>query len=70
MVNLALARLPDSVRHDDGVRDDTLHVEPVIAPDGTTRAYLVWPAEAFEENVVEERREMRELSAAPFWQQP
>lgn len=54
------------------VRDEStlreVHVEPALAPDGKTRAYLIWPAEAFEENVVEERREREELRAAPWWE--
>jgi hypothetical protein len=61
------ARPPTRVRRPRPAALRELHVEPALAPDGKTRAYLVWPAEAFEENLVEERREREELRAAPFW---
>jgi hypothetical protein len=42
-------------------------VQATTAPNGEP-AYLVWPAEAFEWNTVETRRELEELRAAPFWE--
>lgn len=48
-------------------------VEPISIPDSIdTRpenlGVVLWPAEAFEGNVIEERRERDQLRAAPFWE--